>query len=151
MNKKADGGLSDIYLKHLPQFHWQSTWSLGGGAPDINGCLDGQELWIENKSTSGWAVKFEFGQVAWHERRLRAGGRTFVAVRRLASAGPRRGDELWLFRGDQARQLEEKGLKETRPIFWEQGGPARWHWDEVGRIFKAKPPVPPLAYHPCDH
>lgn len=138
MNKKADGGLSQLYLKHLPQFHWQSTWSLGGGAPDMNGCLDGQEFWIENKLTSGWAVKFEFGQVAWHERRVRAGGRTFIAVRRQTVAGPRRGDavdEFWLFRGQEARQLEVDGLKGKQPLLgvW-SGGPARWAWDHLCTI-----------------
>lgn len=136
----SDGGLRQIFQKHLPKIHWQSIETLiGRGTPDMNGCLSGQEFWIENKLTSGWAVNFEIGQVAWHERRLRAGGRTFVAVRRLANSGPRKGaacDELWLYRGQCIRQLEAEGLKETRLLatgLW-VGGPARWHWDTIGNI-----------------
>ena len=136
---KVDGGLSQIYLKKLPEVHWHSTWSLGGGAPDMNGCLWGREFWIENKSTSGWAVVFETGQIAWAERRLRAGGRTFVAVRRQASAGPRRGaacDELWLFKGQEARSVEADGLKGSRPLTagWWEGGPAQWDWNAIRKV-----------------
>lgn len=136
----SDANLGSIFQNHMPTVHWQRIETMvGRGTPDLNGCLYGQEFWIENKTTSGWAVTFEMGQVAWHERRLRAGGRTFVAVRRIANAGPRRGaacDELWLYRGQAARQLEAGGLKETRHLatgLW-VGGPARWHWDTIGSI-----------------
>lgn len=136
----SDGGLRQIFQKHLPKIHWQSIETLiGRGTPDMNGCLSGQEFWIENKLTSGWAVNFEIGQVAWHERRLRAGGRTFVAVRRLANSGPRKGaacDELWLFYGYDIRQLEAEGLKDLRfkTAGWFEGGPAKWYWDTIQGI-----------------
>jgi len=129
----SDGNLRQIFQKHLPEVHWQpvETWSTGQGVPDVNGCFRGREFWIENKLTSGWSINFETGQVAWAERRLRAGGRVFLAVRRQAAAGPRRGeatDELWLFNGAQTRQVAEAGLKGTRPILLGSGGPARWGW-----------------------
>lgn len=136
----SDGGLRQIFQKHLPKIHWQSIETLiGRGTPDMNGCLSGQEFWIENKLTSGWAVNFEIGQVAWHERRLRAGGRTFVAVRRQANSGPRKGaacDELWLFYGYDIRQLEAEGLKDLRfkTAGWFEGGPAKWYWDTIQGI-----------------
>src|SRR4051812_6825832 len=137
----TDGGLRQIFQKHLPKVHWQSIETLiGRGTPDMNGCIDGHEFWIENKSTRGWAVIFEIGQVAWHERRLRAGGRTFVAVRRLATAGPRRGaavDELWLFPGKDARELEAFGLKGAATVLnYSTGGPAKWDWESIGKILK---------------
>lgn len=138
----SDGNLGQIFQKRLPKAHWQRIETLvGRGTPDLNGCLDGKEFWIENKSTSGWVVKFEDGQVAWHERRCRAGGRTFIAVRRQANAGPRRGDacdELWLFHGQQAREVASDGLRGVRPMTmalgWWAGGPARWGWDQVRQI-----------------
>lgn len=137
----TDGNLGSIFQKHLPKVHWQRIETLiGRGTPDLNGCLDGKEFWIENKSTSGWAVKFEDGQVAWHERRCRAGGRTFVAVRRQANVGPRRGDacdELWLFRGQEARRVCAEGLKGKQSIpvcgIW-HGGPAKWDWDWIRKV-----------------
>lgn len=136
----SDANLGSIFQKHIPKAHWQRIETLvGRGTPDMNGCLWGKEFWVENKTTSGWAVTFETGQVAWHEQRIRAGGRTFVAVRRIASAGPRRGaacDELWLFRGQEARTVEADGLKGARPLAvgWWDGGPAKWSWSEIRGI-----------------
>lgn len=135
----SDGNLGQLFQKHLPEVHWQRIETLvGRGTPDLNGCLWGREFWIENKLTSGWTVNFEIGQTAWAERRARAGGRTFVAVRRIATAGPRRGaacDEMWLFRGQEARQLEAEGLKGQQPIIgcW-SGGPAKWDWDKIRKV-----------------
>jgi len=71
----SDGNLRQIFQQYIPEAHWQSIETLiGRGTPDMNGCLNGTEFWIENKLTSGWAVTFETGQVAWAERRVRAGG-----------------------------------------------------------------------------
>ena len=132
----SDGNLRQLFQKYLPEFHWQGveTFSTGQGVPDMNGCVYGIELWVENKLTSGWKVNFEMGQVAWAERRVRAGGRVFLAVRRKAPAGPKRGDavdELWLFHGSQMRAVAEQGLKDQQPRRLETGGPARWNWPAI--------------------
>ena len=138
---KRDGGLSSLFQKHLPMAHWQGieTGGTGRGIPDLNYCLDGQEGWIELKSTAAWAVKIEPGQVAWIERRARAGGRVFVAVRRKSPPGPRKGpggDELWLLDHRAARELATPGVGLNdfpRSLVLELsfGGPARWDWDRV--------------------
>jgi hypothetical protein len=138
----SDGNLRQIFQKHLPDVHWQGveTWSTGQGVPDMNGCLNGVEFWIENKLTSGWAVNFETGQIAWAERRIRAGGRVFLAVRRKAPAGPRKGDaadELWLFHGSYMREVSMEGIKAPRQYRCWEGGPAHWDWVEIGRILTA--------------
>lgn len=139
----SDGNLRSLFQKHLPDIHWQpiETWSTGQGVPDVNGCCGGREFWIENKATGGWTIHFEPGQVAWAERRVRAGGRTFVAVRRQANAGPRRGqavDELWLFNGESARALALNGLKAgPRPLVQTSGGPARWDWPKIRQLLLA--------------
>lgn len=141
---KRDGGLSKLFQKHLPMVDWQSveTWSTGRGVPDLNYCYNGIEGWIELKFTTAWAVKIEPGQVAWIERRKRAGGRVFLAIRRKSAPGPRKGsgsDELWLLDHRAARELATPGISlstlANNPIlgFWEKG-PASWDWEHVLEI-----------------
>lgn len=127
----TDGSLRQLYRKHLPMIDWQpvETWSTGRGVPDVNFCVNGIEGWIENKITSGWKVKVRPEQVGWAERRTRAGGRVFIAVR---AKGPER-DELWLLRAGAARLLVEGARLTALPSEavlgrW-LGGPARWDWN----------------------
>lgn len=132
----SDGNLRNIFTQHLTA-HFQpiETWSTGQGVPDTNYCFaGGHEGWIENKLTAANAVDISSYQVAWLERRARVGGRVFVAVRRVAAAGPRRGvasDELWLFPGRTARLLMLGGLKATAPLGNWAGGPAAWDWEAI--------------------
>lgn len=134
----TDGGLRGLFRRKLRQgFHWQSveTGGTGRGVPDSNYCCDGVEGWVEFKQTSGWAVDLRPEQVAWLVVRARAGGRVFIAVRRVSDAGPRRGessDELWLLGGEYARELKRDGLRVERAVLdaW-GGGPASWGWEKV--------------------
>ena len=130
-----DGGLKVIFRAHLPEFHWQAIESAltGAGTPDTNYCHSGVEGWIEYKRAEANRVVIDKFQVAWHERRLRAGGRVFLAVRLLASAGPRRGearDELFLYRGSDTRRVFLEGLR-IEPLVHSAGGPARWNWMNI--------------------
>jgi hypothetical protein len=127
----SDGELREIWRQHLKKFHWQSieSGSTGRGIPDSNYCVDGVEGWIENKKTDGWAVGLRPEQVGWHLRRARAGGRTWVAVRRKR-------DQLWIVRGSQAAELLERGLKGFLAPSWE-GGPAKWDWEAISRLLKS--------------
>ncbi len=127
---KSDGGLRQLERKHLPKIHWVSveTAFTESGIPDMNGCWEGVEFWIENKRTSGWALStFKIEQVAWIMRRLRAGGRVFIATRRLSAHV----DEIWLHSGAYAPILKAKGLQAARPILVGEGGPAEWPWDRI--------------------
>lgn len=137
---KRDGDLSKLFQKHLPMVDWQSveTWSTGRGVPDLNYCYNGIEGWIELKFTTAWAVKMEPGQVAWIERRKRAGGRVFLAIRRKSAPGPRKGsgsDELWLLDHRAARELTTPGVGLGDICgfvkYFCVGGPTRWDWDWV--------------------
>lgn len=140
-----DGGLRKLFQEHLPIVHWQSieTGMTGRGIPDTNGCVDGVEFWIEYKQTSGYTVTLRPEQIAWLLRRERAGGHTFVAVRRKCSAGPRRAaaDELWLIPGAMAREARDGGL---RPLEYDEsvlvhhGGPAAWNWKCVMRMLRGE-------------
>lgn len=137
----TDGGLRKIFQQHLPEFHWQSveTWSTGQGVPDVNYCYDAKEGWIEFKQTENFSVDISPHQVAWIERRTRAGGRVFIAVRRKHEGGPRKGeatDELWLFFGAVARVLLRNSLTSIpliSRVLMTPGGPNRWNWPGIGQ------------------
>lgn len=132
-----DGNLRAIFRHALPHVHWQSieTALTGSGVPDANGCARGREFWVEFKITHGWAIDLAPFQVAWLARRTRAGGRTFVAVRRLVLAGVRRqeADELWLIEGRYGGTLRRAGLRGTPVLDIWDGGPTKWVWPSVSR------------------
>lgn len=124
-----DGNLRSLFLKNLPQVHWQSIESgmTGRGIPDTNGCFDGQEFWIEFKETQHWSVSLRPEQIGWLMRRARAGGRVFIAVRRA-------GQELWLLSGNDAIDLKENGLRGCHPnnvLATYGGGPRAWDWNDI--------------------
>lgn len=132
-----DGGLRKEYRTRLPAVHWQAieTGLTGRGVPDTNGCWQGVEAWIENKKAKGWQVKMRSEQIAWLERRIRAGGRAFIAVRRTVPASAQRpaSDALWLLAGHAGRHLINKGgslqnLPKSAILGCWQGGPSGWDW-----------------------
>jgi hypothetical protein len=133
-----DDGLRRLFRQHLPMVHWISceTGLTDPGVPDLNGCHQGVEFWIECKATKGWAVTLRPEQIGWLERRCRVGGRTFIAVRRRCSAGTRRraADEVWLYWGVHARRLKLLGLKGCAPLAVFSSGPANWDWERLGII-----------------
>lgn len=131
----ADGNLRKIFMEHLTQAHWQAieTGGTGRGVPDANSCYKGVETWVEYKKTEHWAVEVRPEQVAWIERRVRYGGRAFIAVRRIPD------NELWLLRSGAARILATRRQslrnvpEELRCGVW-PGGPARWDWPAIATI-----------------
>jgi len=130
---KIDGGLRQLFRKHLPEFHWQAIESFvtGAGIPDANGCLDGIEVWIENKFAKGRRrVDISPAQVGWIEQRLRHGGRVFIAVRHVTS----KLDTLYLLQGNTARELIAGEVPEAVAIGTWHGGPVRWDWDAVKQL-----------------
>ena len=122
-----DGRLRQLFKKHLPDFDWQSIdLTSGRGVPDTNCCYQGTEFWIEHKATQGRRVIVRPEQVAWIERRIRHGGKVFIAVRRK--------DELYLLHGASARQLACGEWPERTALGCWHGGPARWCWQEIKQI-----------------
>jgi hypothetical protein len=108
------------------------TWSTGQGVPDLEYCCDGISGWIELKKSDGWVVDFAPQQIAWIERRVRAGGRVFVLVRRRRDLV----DELYVLPGTAARALLTRAetLRTIRPIALFRGGPRNWSWPDIGGI-----------------
>lgn len=127
-----DGGLRQLFREHLPHIHWQSIESggTGGGIPDLNGAHNGIEFWVELKRAKGWVVNIEPEQYAWMARRIRAGGRCFIAVRQKETV-------LFLFPGSAARGLllRDITLRDTHKALgvW-YGGAARWQWQQIESI-----------------
>ena len=105
----------------------------GAGVADLNGCSHGVEVWIELKSTAEWAVDISCFQVGWAERRIRYGGRVYIAVRRNHAATKRTepADDLYLFHGSEARHLMDGGLRGAVALGRWAGGPAAWDWAAV--------------------
>jgi hypothetical protein len=114
-------------------FQAVETHSTGRGVPDSNYCVDGTEGWIEHKRAKRGRVDLSKEQVAWAERRMRHGGRVFLAVRE--------GSRLWLFAGGAMRAIRSAhGRIAGAPALGEwAGGPARWGWDEVLELLKGLP------------
>jgi len=106
-------------LKRLhPKAHFQriETWT-GEGIFDLNGCCDGQEVWVECKQTdrpkkkeTPIKAKVRKGQIPWEYERRKAGGKTFVAL--MVD------QELYLLSGDKIKDLvagiEQKILESIR-------------------------------------
>jgi len=140
----SDGGLRALFRKHLSDIFWQAveTGGVGRGVPDSYYCgrrIDGAGRmgWVEFKATPTTRIKFELGQVAWHDRHARSGGTSFIAVRRQHEGGPRLGppvDEFYLFASDRVVELDRVGLLAPTPTLHFVGGVRRWEWSQVGQV-----------------
>ena len=122
-----DGELRKIFHSTIRQAMWTAveTGTTAAGVPDSEYCFPGGICgWVEHKRTEGWAVVINPQQVAWISRRIRYGGRCFIAVRRKRV-------ELWLVAGQDAQILSEGGLRAIRPIGSWSGGPSRWDWRAI--------------------
>lgn len=129
---KIDGGLRGIFHSKIRTLHWVAveTWMTMSGVPDSNYCGDGIEGWVEFKQTSGGKIKQNKTtafQIAFHERRARAGGRTFVAVRQ-------KGSWLRLYAGRDIRGLYVEGLDSVATLYICGGGPGKWDWARIRKI-----------------
>ena len=140
---KSDGELRQKYRSYLPQVAWSSIESGGSepGIPDCCGVLDGVTFFVENKLTAGFTIEMRPAQIGWMLRHCRQGGIGFIAIRRIAAAGPRRGaatDELWLYSGAAVADLAKCGMTEIGLLGRWDGGPRAWPWAEVLGIFLKK-------------
>lgn len=63
--------------KNLPMVHWQriESGATAQGIPDLNGCYQGKEVWIELKVESNQLSKW---QKNWAKVRRKAGGRVWA-------------------------------------------------------------------------
>ena len=102
----------------LPYVHWQRIETgTGQGVPDVNGCIGGDEFWLELKIAQGNKVKITPGQIAWLMQRIDAGGKAWIIVKKK--------EQIFSYNGYQGALLLDKGLKlqpvatMNRPFDWE--------------------------------
>ncbi len=141
----VDDGLRQLFRAHLPRTFIQAieTGQTGRGIPDLYYIHQGHSGWVECKATSAWSVPLEAEQVAWLCRHARAGGRSFVAVRRRHAGGPRKGppeDQLYLYRGADSPRLRAEGLLGPDHVLRFDGGPRSWNWPAILALLTAPPP-----------
>lgn len=139
---RADDGLRAILRQRLPRAQWTTieTGAVAQGVPDCEYCFPGSPAgWVECKSTSAWALRFQPAQAGWLLRRARLGGVCWVAARRRGSAGGADYDELWVAHGRLVRRLVDGGLRAVQGDAWRwQGGPSAWDWAEVEAVLTGK-------------
>jgi|TARA_R100000329_G_C7598933_1_gene212405 Holliday junction resolvase len=107
--------------RNLPKVHWQriESGATSRGVPDINACYAGKEFWVELKILHGDRVSLTPQQVAWHTRRSKQGGITWIMVHDSKT------NTINLISGSQSVTLAKHGLsscmviQHTRPIDWE--------------------------------
>jgi Holliday junction resolvase len=102
----------------LPYVHWQRIETgTGQGVPDVNGCIGGDEFWLELKIAQGNKVKITPGQIAWLMQRIDAGGKAWIIVKKK--------EQIFIYNGYQGSFLLDSGLKlqpeatMNKPFDWE--------------------------------
>lgn len=91
--------------KHLnPHLQRIESGSTGQGIPDVNGCWNGQEAWIELKVVRGRKVLIEPMQVNWHRQRAKAGGNVWILAEHDIEA------TYYLWHGKHAAEVQEHGI-----------------------------------------
>ena len=111
MSAKPESRLWKVLRDGITDVHWTriESWS-SPGVPDVNGCAEFGEFWIELKIIKNNRVLLSPHQIAWLLTRSRHGGRSFILARE-AGRSP-----LILFSGEQAKDLADKKISEIKPI-----------------------------------
>ena len=82
---------------------------MGGGVPDVYVIWNGLSFWIELKITKDNKIRLSSNQIAWNTKHSLNFGLSYILVQRVGEGS------LFLFRGEDARQLAIDGLN-TEPI-----------------------------------
>ena len=82
---------------------------MDGGVPDVHVIWNGLAFWIELKLTKANKIRLSPNQIAWNTKYSLINGLAYILVQRVGEGS------LFLFRGEDARQLAIDGLN-TEPI-----------------------------------
>jgi hypothetical protein len=132
----TDGGLRQLERTSLLGAQWTSieTGATAGGVPDMEYCYPGGlQGWVENKRTLAWAVKVRPAQIGWILRRVRMGGRVWIATRRMNG----KDDQLYVHHGKHIEEISDNGISIVKPLLLSSGGPAKWDWPAFEQILKS--------------
>ena len=97
--------------KNLPEnsFATRLESRIANGVPDVHVIWDKLSFWIELKITKANKIKLSSNQIAWNTKYSLNNGLAYILVQRVGEGS------LFLFRGDDARELATNGLN-TEPI-----------------------------------
>jgi hypothetical protein len=111
MSVKPESKLWKALRDGITDIHWVriESWS-SPGIPDVNGCAEFGEFWIELKIIKNKRVLLSPHQIAWHITRSRYQGRSYILAREAART------PLFLFSGSQAKDLADLKMGEIPPI-----------------------------------
>lgn len=130
-----DNGLRSVFKDHLKSWHFTpiETGGIVSGVPDAEYCAPGGVSgWIEFKYVRGPKsndVGLRPAQVAWIDRRVRSGGRAFIAIQRKS--------ELFLYSGVGVKELKRNGLASQLGLLYHGVTQRAWDWDAVRRILSS--------------
>ena len=83
---------------------------MDGGVPDVHVIWNGLAFWIELKLTKANKIRLSPNQIAWNTKYSLNNGLAYILVQRVGEGN------LFLFRGEDARQLAIDGLNTERII-----------------------------------
>tara|TARA_Y100001938_G_scaffold134967_1_gene196046 strand:- start:756 stop:1163 length:408 start_codon:yes stop_codon:yes gene_type:complete len=111
MSAKPESKLWKALRDGITDIHWVriESWS-SPGVPDVNGCAEFGEFWIELKVIKNNRVLLSPHQVAWHLVRSRNCGHSFILAREAGRT------PLILFSGSKAKDLADKKIPEIAQI-----------------------------------
>ena len=111
MAANPESKLWKVLRDGITDIHWVriESWS-SPGVPDVNGCAEFGEFWIELKIIKHKRVVLSPHQIAWHVTRSRHSGRSYILARE-ASKTP-----LFLFSGERAKDLVDLKIDEISKI-----------------------------------
>jgi hypothetical protein len=111
MSVKPESKLWRALRDGITDIHWVriESWS-SPGVPDVNGCAEFGEFWIELKIIKNKRIVLSPHQIAWHVTRSRHQGRSYILAREAART------PLILFYGKQAKDLVDLKMGEIPPI-----------------------------------
>tara|TARA_R110000824_G_scaffold64402_2_gene168250 strand:+ start:20478 stop:20888 length:411 start_codon:yes stop_codon:yes gene_type:complete len=131
---KKESNFWNLLKAHLPKTidtQRIETGSTGRGIPDVNMCKLGKEIWVELKVVKGRKVQLSPEQTAWHFRRTRAGGTTWILARDKVD-GVRKGkyDKIYAWSGKYSVDVSGNGIDSENAIVWERP----FDWDEIWQL-----------------
>ena len=138
---KTESQVRQDVQRHIQGPHWTpvETYLTARGVPDLNGCLDGIEAWIEIKIITGRRFQRPFSpnQRTWIKRRVAVGGHCFLLASHRHNGGKLKGppvDRLYLWSWELAKMpVSDSPLDHTELILWQSDGP-RHDWIGLEKI-----------------
>ena len=128
MSAKPESRLWKALRDGVTDVHWTriESWS-SPGVPDVNCCASFGEFWIELKVTKSNRIALAPHQIAWHFKRSRYGGRSYILTREAAR------DPLYLFSGRFVRELSDNKIHQIEPMV---KIPHQYDWEKLMTVIR---------------